>query len=152
VLLNNLAFALAHQGKVTEAEAALRRVKPGAAQGGAAICLLATRGLVAYRAGDAPSGKALYLQAIEEARNQKQAKMEARASLNLACEELRVNSPAVESAVKEAIELSKPMKEGDVSQVLRRLKRALEMKAEAGSAFVPYLEVLTKLLDKSRRR
>jgi len=71
LLLNNLAFALASWGRLTEAEDAFRRISPqefDSQQLGAT--LLATKGLLLYRRGSPEQGRLHYERAVEVFRNE----------------------------------------------------------------------------------
>jgi hypothetical protein len=64
-LLNNVAFALGNAGRIEDAEEMRRRL-PAATQldGSEAVAWRATEGLLAFRRGDAPSGRAHYAAAL----------------------------------------------------------------------------------------
>ncbi len=63
-LLNNLAYALLQDGRVEEAADALERIDAAAIQDRShQTCVTATRGLLALKRGDLPTGRQLYEQA-----------------------------------------------------------------------------------------
>jgi Tfp pilus assembly protein PilF len=86
ILHNNLAVALAIQGRIAEAKAELSNVKPPALDSSAQIVNLATRGLIAMRSGNLDAGAELYHRAIELAITLRNAALWCRASANFAYE------------------------------------------------------------------
>ena len=97
LLLNNLAFALASDGKLSAAEEAFQQVPPEAFDADLTrVALLATRGLLFYRRGNLVEGRAYYEQAIAAARKQKNRLSVALASLYHAREALYAASPLVD--------------------------------------------------------
>ncbi|HUD15009.1 MAG TPA: tetratricopeptide repeat protein [Terracidiphilus sp.] len=99
-LLNNLAVCLMELDELTEAEAALSRVK---AEGrGAKIdsTYKATFGMLAFRKGDHVEGRRLYLEAIEGAKNSGSKQNAARAAFHLVFEEIVAQSGYVEDSIR----------------------------------------------------
>jgi len=66
------------------------------------IVLTATRGLLLFRQGLIEEGRERYLSAITEAKRRKEPRLEALARVFLAMEEIRAQTPALETAVREA--------------------------------------------------
>ncbi len=98
-LINNLAFVLAKQGKVVEADGVLSQQGPASTNQFQRVCLVATAGLVAFRAGDLARGRSLYRQAISSASTES---LKSLAKIYLAIEELRVQSHEAQVALKDA--------------------------------------------------
>ncbi|MGO9108210.1 MAG: hypothetical protein ACLP9L_03160 [Thermoguttaceae bacterium] len=115
-LCNNLAFALANQGKVDEAG---RLVEQGFRLNLNIIervCLTATQGLVDFRSGRPERGRQLYLLAIEMARRSCLDEVSYIATIYHAIEELRVGSTialaqkkAASTAVEKLSDILRPV-------------------------------------------
>jgi len=91
LLLNNLAYSLANQGKISEAVTALKNISLEGLPTEISAPVLATRGLIAYRSGNAIEGRALYMEAVERLNGHQSALL--RANLHMAIEELRAGTP-----------------------------------------------------------
>jgi Flp pilus assembly protein TadD len=109
MLGNNLAFALANQGRLENALTVLsefyhRKVDPIPA-----ICLTATAGLISFRAGDAESGRRLYQRAIEMADRSGASPSSAMAKVYWAIEELRARSADIPAKINEAREAAESL-------------------------------------------
>ncbi len=129
-LLNNFAFALASQGKLGEATKAINRLDLRLAALSTQICYHATVGLIAFRLGDTEKGRASYNDAISLAKGPALAKLRAHAAVNLAQEELRIDSPDARSAVVSAIEHSRLVADDDFRGVLKRLQKIVVSKID----------------------
>ena len=88
LLRNNLAVSLALSGRVTEAHAAFKEIKPGVTEPAVRATLFATAGLLSYRGGFPARGREYYEQALEMLRTPGFERMRAVAALHLAREEL----------------------------------------------------------------
>lgn len=102
-LLNNLAFSLVGQGKPKEAKDAIDDINLKAAPEHLQVCLLATRGLIAYRMGSPAEGKLLYQEAIASAAKLNLAPLKARALLYLAREEALASQPSFDAVLTDAL-------------------------------------------------
>ena len=96
-LINNQAFCLVLSGKPAEARKVLQAVDAKNISASAAICLVATEGLIEYRTGSPESGRILYKNAIQAATRQKLDALRIRAMLYFAREELMFSAPGAES-------------------------------------------------------
>jgi tetratricopeptide (TPR) repeat protein len=122
-LTNNLAFALANQDKIAEAEKVLATVHPEDADDGSRVTLLATNGLVMFRKGVLQEGRMLYLKAMNLAKQKGLTKFEALASIYLAREEILAKQPEAIEDLKRAGELASKSGEPDVVLVLEKVSR-----------------------------
>lgn len=99
-LLNNMAYSLAINDQTEEAnkkiEIALNQTD---IERSTLICLKATQGLSLFRDGNEEAGRLLYLNAIEEAKNEKLNYFNWLAILNYAREEILVKSDYIEAAM-----------------------------------------------------
>lgn len=102
-LFNNLAFALANQGLLSEAADCIRQGWRVADSPEEAICLTATGGLVAFRVGQWETGRLMYRQAIDAAGGRNLDGTAAIARTYLALEEMRIGSSEAEATKKEAV-------------------------------------------------
>lgn len=70
IFINNYAYALALDGKLMDAENVISKLKKinFSSSETIDICLLATKGMIAFRKGDAENGIKLYLNAIEKSK------------------------------------------------------------------------------------
>jgi tetratricopeptide (TPR) repeat protein len=89
-LLNNLAFALANQGKLEEAEKIINQVDFTNIGNPVKVALNATEGLLRFRQGNILAGKEKYLKAISLANESRLADYELRAAIHYSMEMLRV--------------------------------------------------------------
>lgn len=71
VFINNYAYALALDGKIEEAEGVISKIKKIdlLSISTVYICLMATKGMIAFRKGDVDKGMSLYINAIEKSRD-----------------------------------------------------------------------------------
>ena len=95
VFLNNLAYTLALDNKVDEAQKRmdeLQRISRFDMDESTAVCMKATQGLIAYRKGKIEDGRRLYLEAINDSKELKDYREEYnwKAILNYFREELRI--------------------------------------------------------------
>ena len=125
MLINNLVFALVHDGQLDEAERQFLRIKRPE-EDRMKLTLLATEGLLNYRRGDFERGRDSYLQAIEKAKRINDAKALALASVFYAYEDLACR-PANVGLVQEAIRVvDRAARRGQIPELsnwLERLKR-----------------------------
>lgn len=123
-LLNNLTFALANSGRVSEAEEQFGKIKIPELKPREHIVFLATRGLLCYRRGQLEEGRTLYLEAIKRASGASFATLRSRAALHWAFEELRSNTQAALDAVKLARELFQVDARPETNILLERLNNS----------------------------
>jgi tetratricopeptide (TPR) repeat protein len=124
-LLNNLGFALANQGRLEEARAALDRINVPKLSGASEICYYATHGFLAFRRGLLDEGRRLYGISIEKASGATWRVLRARAALKLATEEVAAETPEAQAAVTTAVGLVRGVAEPDVKEVLKRLRKVI---------------------------
>ena len=92
-IINNLAFYLALEDRLDDAERCLRRiVNPSSVDQIADACLTATRGLIAFRRGDQRRGRRLYAESIRKTESSKYDYIRGLAILNYVREEILSNS------------------------------------------------------------
>lgn len=125
LLRNNLAFALAQQGRLGDATVELAAVTLEEQDVGDRVALAATAGLIAYRSGDPIMGRPLYDQAITKARQAGHREEEALASFYLAVEELRVGSPDARILATRAIGLARRQAWPEYKALVTQLERLL---------------------------
>lgn len=122
VLLNNLAFAYANLGRLSEAQAALHRADLNQANVHSKICLIATQGLVCFRQGRTEQGREFYKEALRRAAEINDSRAYAEALLHLALEEIRVGSQEANESVSKASEAAMRQEDKSVSFLLKKLK------------------------------
>lgn len=107
-LLNNLAVCLMELGQITKAQEAVTRMQ--AAERGAEESPVhkATRGMLEFRRGNPSVGRSLYLDAIEDAREQGSVPTAIRAAMHLAIEELTAGSDQCQLALNRLSNLGVP--------------------------------------------
>lgn len=122
-LFNNYVYSLVELGELATAEKLLSGVVPPAGDALEDVAALAaTRGLLAFRQGQADQGLAWYRRAIELARAAKNAVLEAQAWVMLACETFSsgsVDDPTVARAMAAARRVQHPA----VDELLDRFAR-----------------------------
>lgn len=92
MLKNNLAFALASLGNLSEAVESLSSVDESELKEPEKATLVATRGTIAFRQGNIEEGRSLYRSAIELFKKEKNARLEVLATYFWAREENRIKS------------------------------------------------------------
>ncbi|NEN07659.1 hypothetical protein G3T36_17525 [Diaminobutyricibacter tongyongensis] len=123
MLRNNAAFAAAKLDMTTEAQEHLRNAESpeGADE---RVTITATRGLIAFRMGDAGAGRALYAQAVNEFRRMGNSDMSALASSLWALEELRIHSPVAQEVREAALGDSAHARLPEVALLIDRMRAA----------------------------
>lgn len=124
ILLNDLAYSYARQGRLLEAKRLLNRIDEPGLNDSTRILVLATKGLCEFRGGRPEQGRALYLQAIDLASKLRYRKHKAMAAINLAREEMLVRSAYAVEALQRARKESSDFPSNDVLLVLGRLNSA----------------------------
>ncbi len=122
-LLNNLAFALAHLGRVADARRHFERIHAPSLPPQSHVVWLATNGLLHYREGNPNRGRELYLASIAEASKLNDRKRRALALLFLAIEELGLGTPDAHRYRAEALDTAHLVPDPDLLPVVRRLER-----------------------------
>ncbi|MDB5033129.1 MAG: tetratricopeptide repeat protein [Chlorobi bacterium] len=104
MLLNNRAVALAHIGRLREAEIMLHRamIRPAPQKETTAV-LIATSGLLLYRQGSTKEGREAYIKAIEFAHAHGLKDIEAIAAICMASEDIRVRALTSQASLDMAI-------------------------------------------------
>ena len=120
LLNNNLAVALACQGKVEEAQSVFGSIPSNPKETDQAPAITATLGLLAYRSGRVEEGRKLYRQAIELAGNDK--RLRAMAVVHYGMEELRVVSPPSEELLRVAESACEGSIDPAINILLERLR------------------------------
>lgn len=119
---NNLAFALASDGKPSEAETVLGELHPSNVRDDIKIAYIATWGLISFRKGSLQDGRELYEAAIEQARRQRDATSEALATLYLAREERIAKTSNADASVRRAADLVSASSLGYLQKVLEQVR------------------------------
>lgn len=113
-LINNLAFSLAMQGRIAEAELELAKVRlEEVADHRNKITLAATTGLIRFRRGDAERGRELYLSAYENAKGPENVRYRAAAAFHLAREEMLAGTTEMQRAMERADQAVKALGHDD---------------------------------------
>ena len=127
-LLNNLAVALADQGKLDEAERALSRAHDDLVERDL-IARTATAGLIRFRRGQHEAGRALYRDAIDRARRDNDEYMRVLALAHLAREEAIAGTPEAEATWLELPKRARVEKEfPDVATFIRQVASLHELR------------------------
>lgn len=126
LLRNNLVFALASQGKLTEAREQLALIPSPETGSREGATLTATRGLVAFRSDDAPLGRRLYDDAVSRLEGRRETDVAALAAMIWAREELNAHSPEASNIAARALELAKRAPTPEVQLWRHRLLLLLE--------------------------
>jgi tetratricopeptide (TPR) repeat protein len=129
-LLNNLAFASASLGRVDDAESALRRVDERSIDPYESCVVLATQGLVAFRRGAAPAGRALYLDAIRAAERAGLREPAVRARAYLAREEVLSGTDEAAAALETARQAAQRIRSGMAQLVIDRVDASTALRNE----------------------
>lgn len=103
LLQNNLAVALAYQGRHLEAMRSFERIPREESEGPYRATYLATSGLLQFRLGAPDEGRKLYRMAVNEAKKKNEIRSVVWALLHLAREEYRLAPAKGDEIVKEAI-------------------------------------------------
>ena len=117
LLLNNLAVALANEGRVDEAIKIFNEI--GSIADETRPTFLATEGLLNFRSGRVDSGRRLYLDAIAQARRKGDRRTEALATLHLAREELLAGTEKAVESLAAAAKACEGIEWLEVGQMLR---------------------------------
>ncbi len=128
VLLNNAAFALLQMNQPEVARHYLGRINIASLRDQHLIANLATRGLLEYRSGQVDAGRLLYFEATEAA--SRFPWMQAMATIHMALEEIRANSPHGLELGRIAARLSASIDEPAVKQWRARLLEQLKAEAD----------------------
>jgi tetratricopeptide (TPR) repeat protein len=120
-LQNNLAFSLAMRGDVVDADRILRDIKQSRLSDVDKVVFEATSGLVAFRSGDAQTGRILYNSAVNQAKRLRN-KSEYVARIYYALEELPLGSAGAEALRQQAIDGSTVLSEPNELVLVERLR------------------------------
>lgn len=123
-LHNNLAFFLAQDGQVDKAHVAINAAQTHAEESETAT-ILATRGFIAFRAGDPDRGQQLYMEAIQQSRAQRDNNGVIKAQLYLARELIRSRAPEGQALLTQVLELLQTRTDPDLAAVASRIQREL---------------------------
>ena len=132
LLLNNLAVSLAEQDRVSEALEVFQMIPVSAADSRSPATYLATRGLIAYRAGDPETGRLKYKAAVEAAKKKKVAQEVVWALFYYAQEEFRFDPTAAAEILREGKEKLARLPAGQRRVGQRILDRALGCQPNLG--------------------
>jgi tetratricopeptide (TPR) repeat protein len=149
-LLNNLAFALANQGKLKEAQEALNRAMRSAPSGATKICCDATQGLIYFRTGETEKGRERYEAAMSGASKARLVSIQIRGALHLALEELNVDPDRALQPTRIALSLAKPSRDPELNNLLRRLHDILAKQAHRNGEIDAMLTELSELIKPSK--
>jgi tetratricopeptide (TPR) repeat protein len=132
ILLNNLSFSLASLGRLKEAAAWLKRIDRPSLSSESTISVNATAGLIAYRAGDSEMGRRLYKSAISTAELIGERRLEAKATVFFALEELRAESESATGIAERALHLASEFQDSDFDLLRGRLERSIRERRGRG--------------------
>jgi Flp pilus assembly protein TadD len=122
LLRNNLAFSLAHIDKVAEAKQIIAKVDEHSLNGRQRIIFTATRGLIAFRAGQPELGRTFYDLAVQLAVDAKEP-LEIPARIYYALEELRHRAPIAEQLRQKALRSYGDNPRAEFGVLIERLKK-----------------------------
>jgi Flp pilus assembly protein TadD len=134
MLGNNLAFALANQGRLEEALTVLAEFSNRTVDPIPAVCLTATAGFINFRASNLESGRRFYQRAIELADRCGLPPSAAMAKVHWGIEELRAQSNEFPTKISEAREAAKSL-----PAPLSGIYLAMLARAETAAAAKPHL-------------
>lgn len=129
ILHNNLAVALAMQGRISEAREELANVKPPAVDSLEQIVNLATKGLLEMRSGNLVGGAELYHRSIELAVVRRNVALWCRASAHFAYECARYDKDALAEATTAILKIYEKLSEqekfrlNDIPTILGRAEK-----------------------------
>lgn len=121
-LLNNLAFALGHIGRLKDAREVFGRIRESTLSSEEKFISLATNGFLCYREGNVIEGRNLYLEALEKGKKATDEKRRASAFLWMTLEELRIGSEEAEKYKREVLELAKKLPFPDLHPLIKRIE------------------------------
>jgi len=124
-LLNNYAFALAQSGSEPRAQEVFDRIDPSDLCAEEAITWRATKGLLAYRAGDAIEGRQLYQEALSRAKIANDKRRWSVAFLFFVMEALRTQTSEAQTYYAQAIEQCENLPYPEIAPLLAKV-RSLE--------------------------
>lgn len=131
-LQNNLAYFIAAQGRLDEAENILNRVEAGAVDEVTKVCVAATRGLLFYRRGDSHSGSLMYENAVNAAGELNNKRLEFRAVSHWAYEEFRLVGDVSQVVQDRLKSLAGRVPQEDIDEALTVLSRRAEARKSEG--------------------
>lgn len=120
---NNLAFSLAKLDRNEEARKALAPLKKSELTVSEVPVWYATRGLIAFRAGDTPEGQRLYQEAIQLMKDDPA--RQAFARMYWALEEIRAGTDSAHVLASEALAEARRQKDKEMIFLVKRLERDL---------------------------
>jgi tetratricopeptide (TPR) repeat protein len=129
LLLNNLAFTYATAGRIKEAQETLTKIKEIEGGESTGIAMKATQGLIHFRSGNPDIGRRLYREALEGSLRYSR-NFQAMAALYYAREELLVNSPEAQQAMRIAIDLAKGLEDRDIVSLAKRVGELASVKTQ----------------------
>jgi tetratricopeptide (TPR) repeat protein len=121
-LLNNLAFALANQDKLSEALAIIQNAPKQFGNPSEEVALIATEGLIDIRKGEVEKGRTFYMNAISLARKAGRIELYALALINFAREMFLANQFTKNEALSIAENASRSTSNQHVHFLLNRLR------------------------------
>ncbi len=124
-LINNLTYALACAGKITEAKNILDHLSRTDLSVEENVALTATEGLIEYRSGNPERGRSMYQQTIKLASEHKLTSHYLRALLHFAREEVRIQSPGAERLARESTDLAERNGTPEIKLTLSKLRKEL---------------------------
>jgi hypothetical protein len=131
VLLNNMAYALIHLDRLTEAEALLGQISFTDNLTNVST-VQATRGLLEFRKGGQEIGRRMFLGVIDDLSMRGERDQAGRAATNLAFEELRLKTPYVLEAVQRSLKLTEESTAAHVLDGVKRLEATVEAYVSEG--------------------
>ena len=148
-LHNNLAVALAYQGKLEKAEESLKLARRWASGDDGGGTLRATAGLLHYRRGDVEAGRKEYMAAIRAARARRDEDAARRAAVYLVLEEV-VAETAESGPLAEFLQARKKTLEPETVRFADRIQRVRRAKSTTEAVDVESMNALRNLVDWSK--
>lgn len=149
-LHNNLAVALAYQGKLAKAEESWKLARRRARGDDEEGTLSATAGLLHYRRGDVEAGRREYMAAIEGARARKDEDAARRAAVYLVLEEVVAETPE-SGQLAEILRAKVSTLEPETIRFANRIERARRTSSTTETVDVESMNALRNLVDWSKR-
>jgi Flp pilus assembly protein TadD len=122
-LINNYAYAATLANDLKNAKNKFSKIDQATLDKRNKIVWLATSGLINYREELPEQGRQLYLQSMELAKAEGEAKLACMALANFAAEEIRINSNESEQIRKQALDTIEQSPFADLKPLLNRLKK-----------------------------
>jgi tetratricopeptide (TPR) repeat protein len=137
-VINNLAYSFALDNQLDEAESYIRRIRKLPKDDPvAALCLVATFGLISFRRGFQDQGRYQYHKAIEATRALRNKQFRWLAELNLAREEILCKSGQIEPIMKEIYNIPEDTEYPDINKMRNQVMNLYNRMKQGGEGTGP---------------